>query len=121
MTPSEIIQADAQTRGYDAQPVLGKIAKVVKSGAGILLQEGNSLLLMIAIPGNCSELHLYTADKSPLAIYKAVSVFVNKIRASDLNAVYGSGDVPELLQMLKKLGVDVQQSDRPGYKWMAPV
>ena len=121
MTPSEIIQADAQTRGYDAQPALQKIAKVVKSGAGILLQEGNSVLLMIALPGNCSELHLYSADKSPLSVYKAMSVFVKKIRSSDLNAVYGSGDVPELLQMLKKLGVDVQQSDRPGYRWMAPV
>jgi hypothetical protein len=25
------------------------------------------------------------------------------------------------LQLLKKLGVDVQESDLPNYKWMAPV
>jgi hypothetical protein len=121
MTPSEIIQTDAQNRGYNADTVLRKIAKVVKSGAGILLQEGNSLLLLIGLEGNNAELHLYTADKSPLTIYKAITKFVKKIRDSDLNAVYGSGDVPDLLQMLKKLGVDVQSSDIPGYKWMAPV
>jgi len=121
MTPSEIIQADAKTRGYEADPVLRKISKVVKTGAGILLQEGNSVLLLIALPDNNAELHLYTADKSPLAIYKAVTGFVKKIRESDLNAVYGSGDIPDLLEMLKKLGVDVQPSDLPGYKWMAPV
>jgi hypothetical protein len=121
MTPSEIIQADAQKQGYEAQPVLQKIAKVVKTGAGILLQEGNSVLLLIALPENNAELHLYTADTSPLSVYKAMSSFVKKIRNSDLNAVYGSGDVPEVLQMLKKLGVDVQQSNLPGYKWMAPV
>ena len=121
MTPSEIIQADAQKQGYDPQEVLGKIGKVVKTGAGILLQEGNSVLLLIALPDNNAELHLYTADTSPLSIYKAVSGFVNKIRQSDLNAVYGSGEVPELLQILKKLGVDVQPSNLPGYRWMAPV
>lgn len=121
MTPSEIITADAQIRGYDPKPVLQKVARVVRGGAGILLQEGNSLLLVLALPNNNAELHLYTADKSPLAVYKAMSVFVDKIRKSDLNAVYGSGDVPDVLQMLKKLGVDVQESDQPGYRWMAPV
>lgn len=121
MTPSEIITADSERQGLDPQTILGKVHKVVQSGAGLLLQEGNSVLLMIALPDNNAELHLYTADKSPLAVYKAMSSFVDKIRKSDLNAVYGSGEIPEVLQMLKKLGVDVQQSDLPGYRWMAPV
>jgi hypothetical protein len=58
MTPSEIIKKDAERMGYDADVVMRKLAKVVKSGAGLLLQEGNSVLLLIAMPDNNAELHL---------------------------------------------------------------
>lgn len=120
MTPSEIIRKDAERMGYDADVVLRKLAKLVKSGAAILLQEGNSLLVLIALPGNNAELHLYTAD-SPLAMAKALKVFIEKIRASDLNAVYGSGDIPQILKILNQFGVETMKSDLPNYRWMAPV
>lgn len=120
MTPSEIIRKDAERMGYDADVVLRKIAKLVKSEGALLLQEGNSLLLLIAIPGNNAELHLYTAD-SPLNMAKALKVFVQKIRASDLKAVYGSGEVPQILKMLNQFGVETMKSDLPNYRWMAPV
>jgi hypothetical protein len=35
--------------------------------------------------------------------------------------VYGSGDVPQLLKMLNKFGVETMKSDLPNYRWMAPV
>jgi hypothetical protein len=120
MTPSEIIRKDAERMGYDADVVMRKIAKLVKSGAGLLLKEGDSLLLLIAIPDNNAELHLYTAD-SPLNLSRALKSFIEKIRASDLNAVYGSGEVPQLLKMLNKFGVETMKSDLPNYRWMAPV
>lgn len=120
MTPSQIVRADAERMGYDADVVLRKLAKVVQSGAGLLLQEGNSLLLLIGLPDNNAELHLYTAD-SPLNLAKALKVFIQKIRASDLNAVYGSGDVPQILKMLNQFGVETMESDLPNYRWMAPV
>jgi hypothetical protein len=120
MTPSEIIKKDAERMGYDADIVMRKIAKLVKSGAGLLLKEGDSLLLLIAIPDNNAELHLYTAD-SPLNLSRALKSFIEKIRASDLNAVYGSGEVPQLLKMLNKFGVETMKSDLPNYRWMAPV
>jgi hypothetical protein len=120
MTPSEIIRKDAERMGYDADVVMRKIAKLVKSGAGLLLKEGDSVLLLIAIPDNNAELHLYTAD-SPLNLSRALKSFIEKIRASDLNAVYGSGEVPQLLKMLNKFGVETMKSDLPNYRWMAPV
>lgn len=120
MTPSEIVRADAQRGQYDADEVLRKMDRLASSGAGIVLHENNSILLLIALPGNNLELHLYTAD-SPLTLAQALKKFIGKIRASDVNAVYGSGDVPQLLGLLKKLGVDVEQSDNPKYKWMARV
>jgi len=120
MTPSEIIQADSQKMGYDAETALRKINKVVTSGAGLLLQEGDSVLLLIALPDNNAELHLYTAD-SPLNLSRALKKFIEKIRASDLKAVYGSGEVPQLLKILNKFGVQTMKSDLPNYRWMAPV
>ena len=90
MTPSEIIRKDGERLGYDSDVVTRKVIKVVKSGAGILLQEGDSLLLLIGLPNNSAELHLFTAE-SPLGLSKSLRKFVDKIRKSDLNAVYGSG------------------------------
>ena len=120
MTPSEIVRADAQRGQYDADVVLRKMDKLASSGGAILLHENNSVLLLIPIEGNSLELHLYTVD-SPLTLAQSLKKFIGKIRASDVTAVYGSGDVPQLLDLLRRLGVDVEQSDRPNYKWMARV
>ena len=120
MTPSEIITKDSERLGLDPQMVLGKISRVIKSGAGILLKEGDSLLLIIALPDNNAELHIYTAD-SPLNIGRSVKKFVEKIRASDLNYVYGSGEIPQMLKMLNKFGVHTEPSNLPNYRWMAKV
>jgi phosphomannomutase len=120
MTPSEIIKADAQRGQYDADIVLRKIDKLAQSGKAIIFHENNSILVLIALPGGNAELHLYTAD-SPLTMAQSLKKFISKIRASDIKKVYGSGDIPQTLELLKKLGVDVQQSDDQRYRWMAPV
>jgi hypothetical protein len=120
MTPSEIVKADAQRGQYDADMVLRKMDKLASTGAGIVLHENNSILLLIAIPGGNAELHLYTAD-SPLTMAQSLKKFISKIRAADINNVYGSAEIPQTLELLKRLGVDVQPSDNPKYKWMAPV
>jgi hypothetical protein len=120
MTPSEIIRADAKRGQYDADIVLRKLDKLTAAGGAILLHENNSILLLIALPGKNLELHLYTAD-SPLTMAQSLKKFIGKIRAADINNVYGSGDIPQTLELLKRLGVDVQPSDKPAYKWMAPV
>lgn len=120
MTPSEIIDKDAERMGYDAEIVKRKIARALKSGAGILLRSNESLLLLLALNAEDAELHLYTAD-TPLTMAKSLKDFIQKIRASNLKRVYGSGDVPQILAMLKKFGVDVQPSNLPNYRWMANV
>ena len=120
MTPSEIIDKDAERMGYDAEIVKRKIAKLIKSGAGIIIQANNSILLLIAVNPEDAELHLYSAD-TPLTMAKSLKEFIQKIRASDMRRVYGSGDVPQLLAILKKFGVDVQPSEMSNYRWMANI
>ena len=118
MTPSEIIAIDAERLGYDAEVVMRKIAKLVKSGAGILLQEGNTVLLLIAIGNDSAEVHLYTAD-SGLKLLGALKGIIKKVQSSDLSAIYSSFDAPEIINMIEQTGITVQKSDLPNYKWMA--
>ena len=126
MTPSEIITAEAKKYGGNADIMLRKINKLVSSKAAILLQNNDSVLLLINIAKGVVELHLFTMDP-PKKVIEALKYFVSKIRASDIKMVYGKGNVaqnPELqktLQALKSIGVDVQKSNLPRYDWMAPV
>ena len=83
MKPSEIIQKDSDKLGYEPELVSRKISKIVKSGAGKLIQENNSLLLMIAIEPHVVEVHLFTVD-SPLNFNKSIATFVKKIKKSEI-------------------------------------
>ena len=47
--------------------------------------------------------------------------FIAKIRETDLDAVYGKADNPQIIQILKALGVEVTDSDLPEYNWKALV
>lgn len=118
MTPSEIISVDAERLGYDADIVMRKIAKLVETGAGILLQEGDTVLLLIAIGNDSAEVHLYTAD-SGLKLLSALTRLIKKVDDSDLSAIYSSFDAPEIINMIDDAGITVQKSDLPNYRWMA--
>ena len=120
MTPSEIIDKDAERLGYDAELVKRKIARIIRAGGALLLKSNDSLLLLIAINEEDVELHIYSAD-TPLTMAKSLKDFIQKIRSSDIKRVYGSGDIPQMLALLKKFGVDVQPSNLPNYRWMANV
>ena len=126
MTPSQIITQEAQSIGGDADVLLRKIDKLVDSKAAVLLQKNDTLLLLIAITKGAAELHIFTVDR-PAKVIEAVKHFVDKIKDSDIKRVYGSGNVAQdaklkkTLDILDRLGVDVQKSNLPKYKWMATV
>jgi NhaP-type Na+/H+ and K+/H+ antiporter len=127
MKPTEIINAEYQKLGKDPSKFLRALNIALNKKLAIIMQENDTVLLLIATNDGNAELHLFTQD-SPIKLAKALSRFVDKIRKSDLKAVYGpKEDVPnsnrlqQTLTMLKTLGVDVQPSDNPKYEWMAKV
>ena len=126
MTPSEIINKEAQKYGGNADIMLRKINKLVQAKAAILLQKNDSVLLLINIAKGLVELHLFTADP-PAKVADSLKYFVSKIKDSDIKAVYGKGneaqnaDLQKTLSLLKSMGIDVQKSNIPSYDWMAPV
>lgn len=120
MTPSQIIAADAKHRGLDPAKILSAIAQMVGKKVGTLMQEGDTVLLLQFISQDAAEVHLFTADK-PLALAKALVKIIKAIRQTNLDVVYGKADSPEILQLLRQVGVDVQESDRPEFNWMTQV
>ena len=127
MKPTEIINAEYQKLGKDPSKFLRALSIALNKKLAIIMQENDTVLLLIATNDDNAELHLFTQD-SPIKLAKALSRFVDKIRKSDLKAVYGpkenvpnSNRLQQTLTMLKTLGVDVQPSDNPKYEWMAKV
>jgi len=127
MKPTEIINAEFQKLGKDSGEFLRLLNIAINKKIAIILQEGDSILVLLTIGEGLVELHLFTTE-GPLKVARALSKFIDKIRKSDLKAVYGpKEDVPnsnklqQTLTMLKTLGVNVQPSDNPKYEWMAKV
>jgi len=120
MTPTEIITKDAEKRGIDPAQTVNSVAALIKKHSATLLHHGNTLLLLRGIGKNSVELHLFTED-NPLALVKALKIFVKNIRHSSLDKVYGNADNESIIALLKKTGVNVMQSDLAQYNWMAKV
>jgi len=126
MKPTEIISAEYQRLGKDSSKFLKTLNVALRKKLAIIMQENDTILVLIALGDGNVELHLFTAD-GPFKVAKALAKFINKIRKSKLKAVYGPKDVPksnklqQTLSMLKTLGVDVLPSDNPKYAWMAKV
>ena len=62
MKPSEIITVDAKRNGVNPVPILNQLGRNLKSKNAILMQSGNTVLVVNKIGKGTAELHLYTAD-----------------------------------------------------------
>ena len=118
MTPEEIITADADERGLDPAPILKSIGHSIDKGESVALHEGDSLLIVRKLDENDAELHLFTSDK-PMALVKAIMKFIEKLTQTHVQYFYGNADRDHIIEMLKMLGVKVEDSDKPGYNWKA--
>ena len=120
MTPSEIIIADCKKNGVDPNYYLKTVNHIVKTNMGVLLQYGDTILLVIRLGDKRAELHISTAD-SPLRVRSAIKYFIKKLEESEINKVYGSGFPKDTIAIIKKLKIDVKNSDLKQYGWMANI
>jgi hypothetical protein len=120
MTPTEIIKSDAIERNIDPSTILVSLRKHLETGVAVMLRKNDSVLVLNEFDGHAMELHLFTKD-TPLTLARSIKYFVDKIKASDIEAVYGKADNAEIIEMLRRLGVPVENSDRPDFNWMARV
>jgi len=119
MKPTEIIRSEAEKNGHDANRWLFAIKKLIDKKLALMLQENNSILLIIQLGDGNVEIHLFTAD-SPIKAIDSIKKFIKKVKASEIKRLYGpTPDDPNIINALSKLGLNVMESDRPKYAWMA--
>lgn len=118
MTPSEIITADAKKRGINPATVLNAVNDMVKQKHAVLLQEGETLMVLKRLGHGAVESHLFTEDK-PLSLARNLTKIIKKGKDGGIDRVYGKADNPQILELLKTIGLNVTKSDLPGYNWMA--
>lgn len=116
MKPSEIISEDLKKRGEDPQEVLQAINQMIQDDTAKLLQKNNSVLLIKKIDAGIAELHLFTTD-GMMSLARSLKYFDEKLATSGLTAVYGEATNPEIIDLMKKVGIEVIESDLPQYNW----
>jgi hypothetical protein len=93
---------------------------MVKNGNATLLSDQNTVLFLVRFSPKAAELHLFTQD-SPDKLLTALRGFVDTIRKTKLEAVYGKSDNEGILTLLRRANVKVEESNLPQYNWMAKV
>ena len=78
------------------------------------------VLLIIGIAKGVAELHLFTVDQ-PLSLTKAMKVFWKKLQVSDIKRAYTDITNPQVAEMARRTGWDVQKSNMPRYNTMVVV
>jgi hypothetical protein len=115
MKPSEIITQDIEKRGEDPAPVLAAIKKIVADKRGVLLSTDNSVLFLKKIE-DFAEAHLFTAGRM-MSLVKDLQYFNGKIEELGVPVMYGQATNPQIIELMKKVGMAVEDSDLPQYNW----
>jgi hypothetical protein len=120
MKASEIIKADAVKRKIDPDKALRTVSAMVSAKSAVLMQENDSVLLVRKINPTSAEIHLFTED-NPRTLAKAVIGFVRRGKTLGIKTVYGKADNQGIVELMKRVGLNVQASDLPQYNWKAQI
>jgi NhaP-type Na+/H+ and K+/H+ antiporter len=114
---SQIIQAKYDELGKDSNKIMFGLSQLVQKQDAQILQEGDTVLVVIRMGNNQSQVDLFTQE-NPLQVTKAINEFVKKLKSSGITTIYGTKD-EQLTKILKYLDLNVESSDNPKYLWMA--
>jgi hypothetical protein len=121
MSASQIILNDQFSQEDGAEGIVQGLSELIDSGDAVLLQKNNTVLAVIKLTPGVVEIHLYTVD-APLPLAAAIRYFQDKLEESDVDRVYGTSPrTPQIIELMRAVGVKVLPSDNPEYSWMANV
>jgi hypothetical protein len=118
MKPSEIIAADTQRLGLNPEEVLSSVQDAVQNKGAVLVRKNNSILLLIPIQENVAEWAVFTQDDDA-TLEASVGFFINETMKTDAYTIYGDSVNDRVLRAMDANGIQIYQSDRPDYDWMA--
>jgi hypothetical protein len=118
---SQIILHDQFSKEDGPEHVVQWISDHVNQGDGILVRKNNTVLFILRIAPATVEVHIYTLD-NPLPLASAIKYFHNQLLNADIHTVYGTTPrSPQIINLMKAVGINVLPSDNPKYHWMAHV
>jgi hypothetical protein len=120
MTPSQILTQDAQNHGANPQQVLQSALAQVNSGHTVMMQENDSVLFVTRLGDKRAMVHLSSID-SPIKLKSSLAGFLKKLKASEIDVIYGDTVNQNLLKLMGKAGFKVEKSDLPKFTWKAKV
>ena len=117
MKPSEIIKKSAAQEGIGPYRLASNISKLLGKKLAILMQENDTIFLIIRLGDGLVELHIYTQD-NPQTLVNSISNFLKKIKSSQIKKIYGIAfKNPDIMNAFQSLGLNIQKSDVPKYSW----
>jgi len=118
MKASEIIYNDKYSQEDGPDRVLRSVAKFVEDNLAVVLQSGETVLVVVRLGDGAVEVHVYTMD-SGLRLISAMKVLIQKLKNSEIQVAYiADPRDAQMLQVLKMNDLQVKKSDRPQYQWM---
>jgi hypothetical protein len=118
MKPSEIIVADTQRLGLNPEEILSSVQDAVQNKGAVLVRKNNSVLMLIPVQENVAEWAVFTQDDDA-TLEASVGFFINETMKTDAYTIYGDAVNDRVLKAIDANGVQIYQSDRPDYDWMA--
>lgn len=122
MPPSQIIMADLGRKESpeNVQETMMGLAQLNEQGKLFMLQENNTVAVLISIGDGIVEAHLFSVDK-PLVMARSLKIILEELKRSHLQRMYSNvdEDTPKILALMQNFGIKPVQSDKPEYVWMA--
>lgn len=124
LPPSKIIMDDLSRKEApeEVQQMLASLEKLSEENKLFILQENNTIIVLISIGDGIVEAHLFTLDNA-LTMARSFKILLEELKRSHLKRMYSNvdDDTPRILALMSKFGVQSQESDKPEYVWMADI
>ena len=124
LPPSKIIVDDLSRKETPevVQQTIQALSQFNEQGKLFILQENNTVIVLISIDDGIVEAHLFTLD-NPLTMARSFKKLLEELKRSQLTRMYSNvdDDTPKLLALMQRFGVQSQESDKPEYVWMADI
>jgi hypothetical protein len=125
LPPSQIITTELENKVSleEAAQIIETFGALMDQGKLFILQENNTIIVLISIGDNIVEVHLFSLDE-PLKQAMSIKTMLQELNRSHLKRIYGNvdnEDTPKMLAFMNGFGMQVEESDNPEYVWMANI
>jgi hypothetical protein len=122
LPPSQIIAADFGRKATpeEVQQALLSLESLAEQDKLFILQENNTVAVLISIGDSVIEAHLFSVD-IPITMARALKTILAELKRSHIKRMYSNvdEDTPKILALMQNFGIEAMESDNPEYVWMA--